>query len=123
MIRMGAVIVVAGLVTMLSAVPASADTIGSAGIGDPYYPLDGNGGYDVGHYDIRLSYQPGADELWGTTTVIATATQNLTQFDFDFLLRPTEVRVDNAPASFESRADGELVVRPAHMVRAGTRDR
>ena len=63
MIRMGAVIVVAGLVTMLSAAPASADTIGSAGIGDPYYPLDGNGGYDVGHYDIRLSYQPAADEL------------------------------------------------------------
>jgi hypothetical protein len=81
----------------------------------------GNGGYDVAHYDIRLSYQPGADELWGATTVVATATQNLTQFDFDFLLRPTEVRVDNAPASFESRADGELVVRPAHMVRAGTR--
>ena len=27
---------------------------GSPGIGDNYFPDYGNGGYDVGHYDIRL---------------------------------------------------------------------
>ena len=114
---------VAAILSMLVAAPASADpdTIGAPGIGDPYYPLAGNGGYDVAHYDIRLSYQPGADELWGTTTVLAKATQDLTQFDVDFLLRPSEVRVNNAPAEFESRPDGELVIRPAHLVRAGSR--
>ena len=30
----------------------SAGVPGAPGIGDPYYPLDGNGGYDVAHYDL-----------------------------------------------------------------------
>ena len=28
---------------------------GAPGIGDPYFPLDGNGGYDVRHYGLDLS--------------------------------------------------------------------
>ena len=28
---------------------------GAAGIGDPYFPLEGNGGYDVRHYDLTFS--------------------------------------------------------------------
>ena len=28
---------------------------GAAGAGDPYYPLDGNGGYDVSHYGLILA--------------------------------------------------------------------
>ena len=28
---------------------------GAPGIGDPYYPLDGNGGYDVAHYDLDVT--------------------------------------------------------------------
>ena len=35
-------------------------TPGAAGLGDPYFPLAGNGGYDAGHYDLRLAYDPGA---------------------------------------------------------------
>ena len=30
-------------------------------LGDPYYPLYGNGGYDVGHYGLVLTYQPSTD--------------------------------------------------------------
>lgn len=103
--------------------PAVADpaTVGAPGVGDPYYPLDGNGGYDIGHYDIRLNYQPATDELWGTTTILATTTQELSQFDLDFLLKPSSVLVNNRPARFESREDGELVVTPASTVAAGTR--
>jgi aminopeptidase N len=105
----------------LVAAPAGADpsTIGAPGIGDPYYPLDGNGGYDVRHYGIRLSYQPSTDELWGSTTILATTTQELSQFDLDFLLRPSSVLVNNEPAEFVSEENGELVVRPAHSVAAG----
>jgi hypothetical protein len=29
---------------------------GAPGVGDPYFPLEGNGGYDVQHYDLRFSY-------------------------------------------------------------------
>ncbi len=31
---------------------------GSAGVGDPYFPKSGNGGYDVTHYDLTLAYTP-----------------------------------------------------------------
>jgi hypothetical protein len=34
---------------------------GAAGIGDPYFPLEGNGGYDVRHYDLTFSYDPATD--------------------------------------------------------------
>ena len=74
--------------SLLLAIPASAAelTPGAPGIGDPYYPAYGNGGYDVSHYDLRLKYQPATDELEGTATLLATATQDLSRFDLDFLL-------------------------------------
>nr|WP_284287461.1 hypothetical protein [Angustibacter aerolatus] len=56
----------------VQAAPARA---GSAGIGDPYYPTYGNGGYDVTNYDVRVGYTPRTDRLTGRTTVTATATQ------------------------------------------------
>ena len=41
------------------AAPPNAFPAGSSGIGDPYFPLDGNGGYDVQHYGLDVSYDPG----------------------------------------------------------------
>ena len=40
-------------------------TPGAPGIGDPYFPLDGNGGYDVRHYDLDVTYDPASDVLTG----------------------------------------------------------
>ena len=57
---------------------------GDAGIGDPYFPLDGNGGYDVQHYDLNLSYEPDTDVLTGVATITAIATQGLSRFNLDF---------------------------------------
>src|SRR3712207_5677732 len=31
---------------------------GSTSGGDPYFPAAGNGGYDMGHYDLTLAYDP-----------------------------------------------------------------
>ncbi len=98
---------------------AEPEAIGAPGVGDPYYPLDGNGGFDVGHYDIRLSYQPSTDLLSGSTTILATATQDLTQFNLDFLLRPSAVLVNNARAEFRTEPGGELVIRPATRIDRG----
>ncbi len=39
------------------------DTQGARGIGDPYYPDYGNGGYDVDHYGIHVAYRPKTDHL------------------------------------------------------------
>jgi hypothetical protein len=52
---------------------------GAAGIGDPYFPLEGNGGYDVRHYDLSFSYDPATDRLDALNKITATATQNLSR--------------------------------------------
>ncbi len=86
---------------------------GAPGIGDPYYPAYGNGGYDVSHYDLRLQHQRATDELQGTATLLATTTQDLSRFDLDFLLDVSEVRVNGAKASFTTSGQHELEITPA----------
>ncbi|WP_239163283.1 M1 family metallopeptidase [Paractinoplanes rishiriensis] len=98
---------------------ASAST--TTGAGDIYYPDYGNGGYDVIHYDIRLRYFPDTDRLIGTTTILATATQDVSAFSLDFILHTRSVRVNNRVASFDRQGDHELIVRPATPVAKGSR--
>ena len=94
---------------------------GSAGLGDPFFPNAGNGGYDVSHYSLLLSYDPATNQLAGTDTITATATQNLSRFDLD--LRGFEIprlTVNGTAAAF-SRDGQELIVTPrAPGLRAGT---
>ncbi|AGZ45006.1 M1 family metallopeptidase [Actinoplanes friuliensis] len=103
------------------AAPARDYRPGSAGLGDVWYPLEGNGGYDVAHYDLSLSYDPGSGRLDGTARVDAVATQNLSRFDLDLQqLDVTRVLVDGRPASF--RRDGqELVITPRRGIPARSR--
>nr|WP_042197621.1 M1 family metallopeptidase [Kibdelosporangium sp. MJ126-NF4]CEL23078.1 metallopeptidase [Kibdelosporangium sp. MJ126-NF4]CTQ90215.1 metallopeptidase [Kibdelosporangium sp. MJ126-NF4] len=103
----------AGFVALSTVSPAAATggTPGSAGIGDAYYPLAGNGGYEVSHYDIRVDYDPKTDRLTGVTTLRARTTQALSQFNLDFRLHVDSVLVNNTAARFKS-AEGELVVTP-----------
>ncbi|MEV7936327.1 M1 family metallopeptidase [Kitasatospora sp. NPDC088264] len=112
----------ASALSLFLAVPASAADFqpGAAGIGDPYYPTYGNGGYRVSHYDIRLKYQPATDELEGTTTILATATENLSRFNLDFALNVQEVRVNGRPATFATSGEQELEVTPARPLAKGS---
>ena len=91
-------------------------TIGYAGIGDPYYPSAGNGGYQVDSYQIDLDYDPATNHLKATARIKATVTsdEGLTQFDLDLQpsMRVTSVRVDDAEADFNQQG-AELVIRPA----------
>jgi hypothetical protein len=57
---------------------------GAPGAGDDYFPLHGNGGYDVKHYLLKVSYDPATDRLTGVATISARATQNLSRFNLDF---------------------------------------
>ncbi|MFD0410575.1 M1 family metallopeptidase [Kitasatospora sp. NPDC127116] len=111
----------ASALSLFLAVPASASDFqpGAAGVGDPYYPSYGNGGYRVSHYDIRLKYQPATDELEGTTTILATATQNLSRFNLDFALNVSEVRVNGRPAAFATSGEQELEITPARPLAKG----
>jgi aminopeptidase N len=85
---------------------------GSAGIGDPYLPTYGNGGYDVASYDLKLRYTPKAGDLSGTATITATATQDLSRFNLDLArLSVSAVTVDGQPAQAAHNGN-ELVVTP-----------
>ena len=90
-------------------------TPGSDGLGDPMFPLAGNGGYDVSHYSLTLEYTPAGNRLVGTAVITARATQNLSRFDLDFRMQNSVTRllVNGAPASFAYAQGQELVVTPA----------
>jgi aminopeptidase N len=86
---------------------------GAAGVGDPYFPLDGNGGYDVQDYRLDVAYDPATDVLTGTATIAARATQDLSAFNLDLRgLEVGAVTVDDAPAT-STREGDELTVVPA----------
>ncbi|BCL27628.1 M1 family metallopeptidase [Streptomyces aurantiacus] len=91
---------------------ASAPTHGAPGIGDPYFPLLGNGGFDARHYALDIAYDPGTDRLDGRTTLTARATTRLSSFDLDLQrLEVTKVEVNGRRATF-ARAGDELHVTP-----------
>jgi aminopeptidase N len=94
-------------------------TPGAPGIGDPYFPLDGNGGYDVDRYDLDVTYAPDTDVLTGVATVGARATQGLSAFNLDLSgLEVRSVTVDGVDAAF-TRDGGELTVTPAAPLAEG----
>jgi aminopeptidase N len=79
---------------------------GAPGLGDPYFPSAGNGGYDALRYEIALSIDPQADDLAGSTTVEARALHGLDSFNLDLLgLEVASVVVNGLPAEF--RRDGQ----------------
>jgi aminopeptidase N len=86
---------------------------GAAGIGDPYYPLLGNGGYDAIHYTVDLDLDVEAGSIRrGTATIDAVATQDLSAFNLDYRGPQIDaVRVDGAAATWR-RDGGELTITP-----------
>ena len=117
-------VVAAVVTTCLGVLPAAAagHTIkrfgpGAPGIGDPYFPLDGNGGYDVRHYDLDVAYDPPSDRLKGVATIRARATQNLSRFNLDLVgLTVRSITVEGRRATW-TRDGGELTVRPRKGLR------
>jgi aminopeptidase N len=94
---------------------------GSALSGDPYFPSNGNGGYDVQHYTISLEIDPQGGRITGDTVVDAVATQDLTAFYLDLIgLEVSAIEVDEVTATF--RRDGqELGIVLPKPLRAGGR--
>jgi aminopeptidase N len=100
---------------------AASFTPGSDGLGDPMFPLAGNGGYDVSNYSLTLDYVPSGNRLAGTAVITARATQNLSRFDLDFRMQNsvTHVLVNGTPATYAAAEGQELVVTPASGLVAG----
>lgn len=95
---------------------------GAPGAGDPYFPDMGNGGYDVSHYDIRLAFNPETKAINATTTILATATQDLSRFDLDFQgpLKISRLSVDGRNTTYSRSGAQELVITPPHGLRKGS---
>ncbi|WP_460073434.1 M1 family metallopeptidase [Streptomyces sp. YKOK-I1] len=93
---------------------------GAAGVGDPYFPQAGNGGYDVTHYDLTLAYDPGGrPALTGSAVITARATQDLDSFHLDLKgLSVQKVTVEGTRADW-SREGQELSVRPSRTLDRG----
>ncbi|MEO8393713.1 MAG: M1 family metallopeptidase, partial [Chloroflexota bacterium] len=111
----------AALILMLLLVGATvvnAQSAGNPGLGDPYFPGLGNGGYDVQHYDVReiVNVQPA--QFAGTTIIQATATQDLSAFNLDFSGQVSAARVNQQDATFAQQGD-ELTVTPAEPLADG----
>jgi aminopeptidase N len=91
------------------------------GIGDPYYPSDGNRGYDVSGYWVTTTYHP-EDVSFSTTTLVrATATQSRRTFDLDLNdnLTVSSVVVNGKPARFSRMPPHEVVITPRDPLVAG----
>ncbi len=116
-----AVVLVAGLVagTGAAAVPERVPTAGSSGIGDPYFPADGNGGIDVQGYAVHDHYAIATKKLRGTTRITLRATQDLASFNLDFLLGVRKVTVDGVKAAHTKPSDHEVRITPATPIATG----
>jgi aminopeptidase N len=90
---------------------------GAPGVGDPYFPLYGNGGYQVDHYDLSVRYDPATDELRGRAKIHAQATDDLSRFNLDLVgLTVRDVLVDGRRARWE-RTDHELIITPKRKLK------
>lgn len=95
------------------------ETHGAPGVGDPLYPLLGNGGYDVQHYLIDLTVDVDENQIAGMTSINATATQDLRAFNLDFAgLEIDGIAINDAEADFTRRGN-ELIITPPTMLQSG----
>jgi aminopeptidase N len=115
---------VIGLFLLLSAIaallvlPAAAQDPqpGPAGIGDPYYPTVGNGGYDVQHYNIALTADLQENFIDAVVTIDAVATMDLSSFNLDFRgFEISTLMVDGETAAYE-RIERELIIAPQESI-------
>lgn len=97
-------------------------TPGAPGIGDPYVPTEGNGGYEADSYDLDVRYNPDSRKLRGVATIAATATQDLSRFNFDLYgLHVSNITIDGTTATFRQHGKHELTVTPAAGLADGDR--
>jgi aminopeptidase N len=108
------------LLTLTATAQAAVFTPGSAGLGDPFFPNAGNGGYDVSHYSLKLGYEPGTNQLSGTAVITARATQDLSRFNVDLRgFSISRLLVNGTPAQHAREGEHELLITPSAGLRAG----
>src|SRR5215813_10951586 len=86
---------------------------GSDGLGDPLYPLLGDGGYDALHYALDLNVDVDKNELAATVMMDATATEDLSAFNLDFVGFTISALTVNGASAQYTRTTHELTITPA----------
>jgi aminopeptidase N len=109
--------------TLVSAAPAAAapPSPDAPGLGDRLFPLLGNGGYDVVHYNLDLRYETAApsQSVDGDVKIVARAAQSLSRFNLDFGGESLgSVSVNGKTASWTREGD-ELVISPKRALAKG----
>jgi aminopeptidase N len=105
--------------TTTSTAPPVRGTAGAAGVGDPYFPGLGNGGYDVEHYTLDLTWRADEGVLDGVATIDAVATQDLSRYQLDLSgLEVRSITVEGSAAEY-ARDESELVINPAADIAEG----
>jgi aminopeptidase N len=116
-----AAVVLGGMAGLSGASGSGARPVaGAPGIGDPYFPEDGNGGIDVLSYDVHDAYRFSDQRLRGWTVVRLRTSEPLTSFDLDFLLPVRSVRLSTGPARFSRPDRHELRITPPRPLPTGT---
>ena len=105
---------------LVTPAPAQALPIpGNDGIGDSYFPRDGNGGIDVVSYRIHDRYRFPTKRLSGRTVLTIEATHDLSSFNLDLLLPVRKVKVDGVRVSHDKRNQHEVVITPKQPILDG----
>ena len=105
-------------------------TPGAVDAGDPVTPGVGNGGFDIGHYDLTFDTSAGDGSMVATAVIDATATQDLSAFDLDlrgFTVDSVSIASPQATSKSGStksdatftRVGDELVLAPARAIARG----
>jgi aminopeptidase N len=93
-------------------------TDGGPGVGDPYFPDAGSGGYNVIKYEISIDWNATSASMKATTKITAHATQRLDSFYVDLALQTDRVKVDGQDATFEKQDFQDLRVIPDDPIAA-----
>ena len=105
--------------TSAAAATEPADIADLLGVGDSLYPDLGNGGYDVDHYTIDLTFDPEPNTINALVEIEATATVALESFSLDFIgFDTSQVTLDGADVDFERR-DTKLIIESPTVIPAG----
>ncbi|MDE0804348.1 MAG: M1 family metallopeptidase [Acidimicrobiales bacterium] len=93
--------------------------MGADGVGDPYYPGLGNGGYDVATYDLDIEWMPDTGTVDATAAIVLVPTEDLDTFNLDLEGLDVERVVVDGEEVVHAHAGRELTIDPAALLVAG----